>query len=279
MLTPQQCKEFERRGVLHLPVFIEKSAAEALCRRVWDALERKFPVRRGEPGTWNKQRFTGMMKLGMSDAFSEMDDPRVRGLMDQLVGQGRWDAPESWGSLLVTFPESSEPWDIPHQIWHFEYPAGPEMRGLWAVRMFTCLAPLSHAGGATLVVAGSHRLVDKLAARNDSVRTKSSDMRKWLVRSYPWFKELCSKDEKLDRQRRFMNAPSSVDGIEVQVVELIGTPGDTWLMHPWIMHDVSPNCATTPRIVLNTTLYKTGSLAQYFPPQARNCSARVAMSA
>ncbi len=71
-------------------------------------------------------------------------------------------------------------------------------------------------------------------------------------------RDLLSFDSAIDRKRRFMDNGAKVDGVEVRVVELTGDPGDVILMHPLMLHAASRNCAATPRIVLNTTVYRAG---------------------
>lgn len=273
MLTPEQLEEFDRLGVLRVPGLIARADADAMCARVWKALEHEFGVRRHDPRTWSAQRITGMHMLGKSEKFAEIGSPAVGAILDQLLGRGNWQAPDRWASLLVTFPESRERWELPYQTWHLDYPVAPQMRGLFAVRIFTVAAPLGTQGGGTLMAAGSHRLFQGIAAREGSRRLQSADAKKLLIREYPWFKALCSKDGKLDRVRRFMSAPSQVDGIDVRVVEMTGDPGDAYLMHPWMLHNLSPNCLQVPRIVLNTTVYRSGVLESYFHPGAKHAQA------
>ncbi len=269
MLTPDQMPEFERFGVVRVPGLIPRADADAMCARVWQALAHSCGALRHDPATWKGKRIIGMHPLPKSENFYEIGNSAVRSICDQMLGQGNWQAPERWASLLVAFPDSAEPWQLPHQTWHLDYPVSPEMRGLFALRVFTVIAPLASHGGGTLMAAGSPRLFQKIAARGGAQRLQSADARKLLVRDYPWFKALCSKDGNSDRVRRFMSAPSMVDGVEVRVVEVMGEPGDGYLMHPWMLHNLSPNCLATPRIQLNTTVYRSGVLESYFHPGSR----------
>lgn len=269
MLSLEQIAEFQRFGVVRVPGLIARADAERMCARVWQALEHSSEARRHDPSTWSAERITGLRPLKKTESFAEIGSPAVREILDQMLGRGNWQAPERWASLLVSFPDSHEPWRLPHQTWHLDYPVSPEMRGLFALRMFIVAAPLSAHGGGTLMAAGSPGLFDKIAAREGTPRLHSADARKALIREYPWFRALCSKEDSADRVRRFMSEPSLVDGVEVRVVEVTGEPGDVYLMHPWMLHNLSPNCAATPRIQLNTTVYRSGVLATYFHPADR----------
>ncbi len=273
MLTPEQIEKFDRFGVLRVPGLISRADAEAMCTRVWKALEHSCGARRHDRRTWNAERITGLRPRKKTEAFAEIGSPAVREICDQMLGRGNWQPPERWASLLVAFPNAREPWVLPHQTWHLDYPVSPEMRGLFALRIFTVVAPLSAHGGGTLMAAGSPRLFDRIAAREATPRLQSADARKSLIREHSWFRDLCSKGAEADRVRRFMSEPSLVDGVEVRVVEVTGEPGDVYLMHPWMLHNLSPNCAATPRIQLNTTVYRSGVLAAYFHPADRTAPA------
>ena len=62
----------------------------------------------------------------------------------------------------------------------------------------------------------------------------------------------------LDRVERFMQQGTTLEEVEVRVVEMTGEPGDVYLVHPLMMHAASPNCLATPRMVLSSTVYQRG---------------------
>ena len=258
MLTQQQLDEFDRRGIVQIPNAIPRADAEAMCTLVWDNLSRRYPFRRDQPDTWAATRVNGFNALDKSVAFEQVGSPAVCQMLDALLGCGNWQRPERWGSLLVTFPESRERWDVPHASWHLDFPGASRLvEGLFSVRIFTCLAPLPHGGGGTVVLAGSHLLVEQLAHKT-SERLRSADARNALMRAHPWVKALCSRDETADRIERFMNLGTTVDGTELRVVEMTGEPGDIYLAHPRILHAHTTNCAAAPRIVLSSFIYRNG---------------------
>ena len=257
MLTPQQLEEFNRRGIVHVPGAIPRADAEAMCACVWDNLSRRYPFRRDTPKTWTAKRVMGLHALDKTVTFEQVGSPAVCQMLDALLGRANWQQPERWGSLLVAFPDSSERWDVPNYAWHLDFPASGSVEGLFVVRLFTCLAPLQHGGGGTVVVAGSHLLVEKLA-RAKAQRLRSADVRKALIHTYPWVKALCSRDESDDRVDRFMNQGTTVDGVELSVVEMTGEPGDVYLVHPLILHAPATNCTAAPRIVLSSFVYRNG---------------------
>jgi len=258
MLSDQQLNEFGRNGILRVSGAIAGAGIESMTALVWDNLERRYPVRRDQPETWISQRIYGFHALEKSVTFQEVGSAKVCQILNDLLGSGNWQRPTRWGSLLIAFPESAGPWEVPCTSWHLDLPPSDSLEELLAVRLFTCLRPLRHRGGATLAVAGSHLLVEDLMRKNAGWRLRSADVREALSRNYSWIKALCSRSETADRIGRFMNASSAVNGAELRVIEMTGEPGDVFLVHPLILHAPSTNCADVPRMVLSTFIYRNG---------------------
>ena len=258
LLSDQQLGEFERNGILRLKGAVPATDIESMTALVWDNLQRRYPLRRDQSETWTSQRINGFHALDKSVTFQEIGSAKVCQILDDLLGSGKWQQPVRWGFLLIAFPESTGRWDVPYTSWHLDLPASHSLEDLFAVRLFTCLRPLRHGGGATLVLAGSHLLVEDLAQRNAGRRLRSADVRGALIRNYPWIRALCSRGETVDRIGRFMNSGTAVSGAELCVIEMAGEPGDVFLVHPLILHAPSTNCADVPRMVLSTFVYKNG---------------------
>ena len=260
MLTDEQRLEFDRSGLLRLPGAVPRSDADEMLRLVWNCLRDKYRIERNAPDTWPQpgvdqiagaHRFLGTNHLPRTATFEQVGSPIVRAALDDLLGAGEWQRPERWGSLLVTFPESREPWDVPSANWHLDSPAARSV-GLTAVRIFTCLAELPPEGGGTLFVKGSHQLVQSIVKEDEIVRSR--DARQRLMLAHPWLKTLGSKEDVKERIERFMHYGANLDGIEVRVVEMTGEPGDVLLAHPLVLHAPALNCARVPRFVLSATV-------------------------
>jgi hypothetical protein len=258
MLSVEQQDEFARNGILRIPGAIALKHAQEMCNVVWTALQKRYEIRSSDPDSWQAQRITGTHDLPKSATFSQIGSPQVREALDDLLGRRNWESPERWGSLLVAFPESRERWTVPHQGWHLDFPATRSLQGLFAVRVFTCLSKLAPGGGGTLFVAGSHRLVDGLPRKENVERLRSADARKALIRSCPWVEALCSADGTDERVQRFMERGEVFDDAELRVVQMTGEPGDVVLTHPYLLHAVAKNCSSDPRIVLSSSVYRSG---------------------
>jgi phytanoyl-CoA dioxygenase PhyH len=258
MLTSEQREEFDRLGMVRVPGAISPGDAREMCDLVWKSLHRRYQIRRDAPKTWEARRTTGTHDLPKSVTFEKISSPAICEALDDLLGRGNWERPERWGSLLVAFPESRDRWNVPHQSWHLDYPASRAQEALFAVRLFTCLAGLQPGGGGTVFVAGSHRLVQDLVRVGEVETLRSAEARKALIRTCPWVKELCSYDEKADRIQQFMRSAAGSGEVEVRVVEMTGDPGDVLLTHPLLLHAPAKNCAEVPRLVLSSTIFRSG---------------------
>jgi ectoine hydroxylase-related dioxygenase (phytanoyl-CoA dioxygenase family) len=139
--------------------------------------------------------------------------------------------------LLVTMP-GSDAWCVPAVNWHVD---GPRLRdrGCPGVQMFTFIDPVEPQGGGTLVVAGSHRLL------NEGRFIASRDIKNRLLK-YPFFATLL--DRHADRAG-LLSRVEHIDDVEVRVVELTGAPGDVYLADLRLLHTIAPNARATPRLM------------------------------
>jgi ectoine hydroxylase-related dioxygenase (phytanoyl-CoA dioxygenase family) len=114
-------------------------------------------------------------------------------------------------------------------------------RGLLQIRklMLSFLDTVAPGCGGTLVVAGSHRLL------NDRGRI-SSEKAKGLLKREPSFRDLLKPGE--GGRQHFLEEPGHVGDVELQVVELCGEPGDVFLMDMRVLHTLAPNALRAPRL-------------------------------
>jgi len=251
MLTAAQLEEFERRGWTTVPDAVSPADRVVMFDRVWEFLEKRGLLR-DDPSTWpdSIDKLQPLRKAGAFDAFL---GPLIDSTADQLIGAGRWTTLGVRPQALITLP-TAEPWCLPHKVWHLDLPGKGLPSGIPAVRYFGLLDDVEPRGGGTLVVEGSHELVAQMVAaapRNDA--GSSSELRKKL-RSHEFFSRLADPDPDISR---FMETGDEIDGVPVRVAEVTGRAGDLIVMHPWMMHNLSMNCSTRPRIAMTYSLYTT----------------------
>lgn len=250
-MEPDQL-EFERDGVTVVHGAFD---ASGMVDVLWDGLSR-HGFMPDDPSTWDpgllvssgaSRGFFGQLtKFGRSGPFAPVATVTVSEAITSVLG-AHWHERAQWGQPLITFPTPG-PWTLPHDGWHVDFP--PQASSpMAALRMFAYLAPVPSRGGATLVIVGSHRLVDTGEV------LKSRQIRQRLADRSRWFRDLWQPSPDIDRVPRFMDEGATVDGVEVRVVELTGQPGDLVLWHPALIHGPSPNCSDRPRFMLTHTVF------------------------
>jgi len=258
MLSERQRETFADRGLIRLEGLIPEPTLAPARKIVGAALEREGLQRDGrwlaeepEPrGFELATRITRKLKPRVkSDAFRSLVTDRVLEAAVSLAGGRELRPIMEHPQLLFTPPNATE-WTVPHKIWHLDVPRMGEL-GLVGVQMFTFLEPVAPGAGGTLVVAGSHRLL------GDRGRVSSKDVKK-LLKKEPYFRELFAPGD-ADR-RRFIDEVGRSGGVELQVVELFGEPGDVFLTDLRLLHTLAPNASRSPRLML-TQRFFLGSMA------------------
>lgn len=246
VLSDAEIAAFASRGVIRLERFLPRERLDAARTVVFEALERQGLWR---DGRWRMDAFqpshapaagSQLLKgVKRSPALENLATPELLAAMRALVDDRPLAPLADQAQVLFTLPNATV-WTVPHSIWHLDVPrlASGKVPG---VQLFTFLDSVKPAGGGTLVVAGSHRLL------NDEGFIRSKDVKRRLKRE-PYFADLMSK-QVTDRER-FVREPGQVGDVEVQVVELHGEPGDVYLTDMRLLHTLAPNATSVPRIML-----------------------------
>jgi hypothetical protein len=263
VLTRAQQRDYDRNGFLVLRGAISGAACRRMVDRLWEALAERHGIRRDAPETWAPATPRGLQKACRADAFVEIASSDFRGAVDDLIGEGTWDPPRHWGGPLVTFP-TPEPWDVPARMWHLDYPVRGRHGARFAVKALCLLDRLEPRGGGTLLLEGSHHLMTRVAAAAaPGDAGHSGDVLRRLARKHAWLARLVSRTDGPHRPARFMDRGSEIDGVRLRVVEFTGNAGDVVFFHPWVLHNASPNCRTTPRLMVGQNLTTRTGLAIY----------------
>lgn len=242
MLTQHQIETFKEKGLIRLDKFLPIEKVCAAQDFIFRLAEKEGAW---QDGAWqlgptsDRPEFT---KPISKSAFNILTTPELQAVINLLVS-GQPLKTIGNPSLLFTLPQAP-PWAMLNS-WHLDVPRQSH-GGLPGVQMFTFLNMVIPRGGGTLVVTGSHRLV----SNRKFIRSK--DVKKRL-QEYPYFQALTSND--LRNPEHFLTTPGKVSGVELQVVELYGEPGDVFLTDMRILHTGSRNIADIPRLMVTQRYY------------------------
>lgn len=251
-MTPEQRTEFDTHGVVRLAGALAPAEIAAVRDRVWERAERVLDIDRAVPETWRRVPPKIMRGNGApAGIFAGILNHRVNTAIDLLLGPGTWDSPVDPGQLLMT-PPDSDVWNVPHSMWHTDFPAPAwEPAAVPGVQLFVLLQDLPSRGGATLIVGGSHRLIQRLPERRSpDFAGHSAELRKALAQQVPWLRALWTRTgHPQERVEQFVETEAVHDGVPLRVIETSGRAGDLYAMHPWSIHASSPNCGGQMRMV------------------------------
>jgi hypothetical protein len=249
-LTSADIQCFERDGYVVVRGAFSREDALAMERQWWLELQEKQNIRPGDRSSWHQ--VIGDLKAAKRDpGQAAILTERVRGVLDDLLGQGAWLPPRDWGRPLVTFPEPG-PWDVPTRLWHWDNLGELHLdrpRALFVVSFIGSVAPRS---GGTLILSGSPRLLtgQERQIPADQRRVSITRQRDRFHRSHPWLMALTGQaPSPADRIGAFMDRETNVEGVPLRVVELTGEPGDMVFCHPLMVHCVAPNRGPRPRFM------------------------------
>ncbi len=259
-LTPDQHAAFERAGVVRLQGFLPTDAVESARAAVLRPLER-LGVWRDDAWRlealprpqWPSAGPSAAKVIGNKhpEVAALFEAPAVRALVDEQLEGRPFDArmyPRP--QMLFTLP-NIEAWVLPNG-WHTDAPRLASGRSP-GVQLFTLFEATGPRGGATAVIAGSHRLL------SDGRSLTARRMRHELGRE-PFFRQLWRNTPLAWPQDEL--PAGAVDNWPLRVMELTGAPGDLWLMDLRLFHSASPNAGATPRLMATRRYLRTDVVAE-----------------
>lgn len=242
--------QFESAGVVRLVGAFSTSQATAMRDAVWDYAERKIGLRPDDRATWP----TGWVPISWkplkrSATFGPVtNNTPVSSALGAIFGEVGWETPKPGAQVLMSFPTPG-PWTLPDS-WHmdcgFERPTWP----VFAVKLFAFFGPVEPMGGGTLVLSGSHRVVDRYRETIPPGTGEGKQNWRPFMKHHPELARLLHGDRLEDGGRSLVGQRYDVDGVPVEVLELTGQPGDVVIAHLHVFHAASPNTGHHPRQML-----------------------------
>jgi hypothetical protein len=248
---------FEASGVVRLEGAFGADQAAAMREAVWRHAEQDSGIRPGDPAGWAASHVLNWQGVRRHRAFAPLaDNQSVSDALDAIFGTGGWQRPRAGAQILFSLPEPG-PWVLPDG-WHmdcgFEQPTWP----VRSVKLFAFFGEVGPRGGGTMVLPGTHRLVDRYREGLPAPTGAGKDNWQAFMRHDPWLARLLDGAELPDHGHALVGASAEIDGVPVQVVELTGSPGDVVVTHLHIFHARSPNTGTVPRLMLGKEIHRAG---------------------
>jgi hypothetical protein len=238
---------FEATGVVPIPSAFTAGQAAAMRDAIWQHAERQAGLRPTDPAGWAGSPVVNWQALSRDAVFRPLaDNPAVADALDAIFGAGGWRRPRPGAQILFSLPEPG-PWVMPAG-WHmdcgFDHATWPAP----AVKLFGFAGEVGPAGGGTMVLAGTHRLVDRY--RQALPAPVGAGKENWLafMRHHPWLARLLDGADRPDHARP--GDAAEIDGVPVEVMELTGSPGDVVLTHLHVFHARSPATGAAGRLML-----------------------------
>jgi hypothetical protein len=247
ILSPEQLDEFHHRGVLRLDGLLSpdrvSAAREVVLRRLArHGLWQDGGWRLGPRLQWPDHGLKTSKVIGNKHPELEalIADPTLRALVDGLIDGRPLDRTAYARPMVLCTLPNAEVWRLPGG-WHADCPRLASGRSP-GVQVFTFLEPVGPRGGGTLVIAGSHRLM------NEGRHIRPRDFPRHLG-GEAFFRDLFSPG--ITGAQDCEVLPSgAVDGVPLEVLELSGEPGDVWLTDLRLLHTGAPNAADHPRLMV-----------------------------
>jgi hypothetical protein len=148
-------------------------------------------------------------------------------------------------------------WVLP-DAWHMDCGFEQATWPVRSVKLFAFFGEVGPRGGGTVLLPGTHRLVDRYREGLSTQAGAGKENWRPFMRRHPWLARLLDGANLPDHGRPLVGAEVEIDGVPVQVVELTGSPGDVVVTHLHVFHARSPNTGTVPRLMLGKEIRRVG---------------------
>ena len=223
-MRPEQIALFREQGYLHLRGALRKEVVQPVKVQVLNELKR---LKIWSTGRVLSNRMKGVPAFQQITKLGQLI--KYPGLKDRLISQdlsstmsrlaGASLIPEQDAQLLISLPKQGD-WTLDSLNWHRDI-SQSELAQIPGVQAFVLIDDLSPRGGATLALAGSHRLKGRPQGKQSINRIVSN-------RSGP---------------------SMTVGDVDLSILEMAGQAGDVYLMDMRLIHTPSINSARNVRMM------------------------------
>lgn len=231
-MTPKQKSSFLENGCLYIPGALSKGVVHPVKAHVKNELKR-LNIWSGGRTLSRKFKeipvFQQTVKLGQLINYPNLNERLISeelySGMCQLAGKP---LSAQKGQLLISLPHHVD-WSLEGLNWHRDI-SKSQLGGMPGVQAFVLLDDVSAKGGATLALAGSHRLSSQSQAKQAISRLTGDGV-----------------DDSVNSV--------NVDGTELSLIEMAGRAGDVYLMDMRLLHTPSINSTKNLRMMATSRYF------------------------
>tara|TARA_Y100000780_G_C13696127_1_gene423507 strand:- start:252194 stop:253033 length:840 start_codon:yes stop_codon:yes gene_type:complete len=230
-------------------------------------IDLSIPVSESLRGTWRVPGMNPIMRnLKESYALVSIEE-QIKNKVNGIFDSNLWGTQELWYSLLSMPGIPIENWHIPKGSWHADEPGFQGEDLPWSYFVFIFLDKVEHKGGGTFIISGTHHHAQRLAEEShlydESLVLEFKDRfgqktnlltQRALFPHTELYKKLCSEEPWFKGEE--LSSFKSHMGIEHELIELTGDPGDIVILDPRGLHSVSEIANGRPRQVLRMDLHR-----------------------
>jgi hypothetical protein len=222
---------------------------------IWHHAERQAGLRPGDPASWAGSPVLNWKALNRNQVFGPLaDNPAVTAALDAIFGAGGWRRPRPGAQILFSLPEPG-PWVMPGS-WHidcgFDHPSWP----VPTVKLFAFADEVGPLGGGTMLLTGTHRLVDLYQRSLPAAVGAGKENWAAFMRHHPWLARRLRGADLSGHGRALIGETEEIHGVPVRLVELTGSPGDVVIVHQHVFHARTPDTGARPRLMLAKEIHR-----------------------
>lgn len=250
MLSEQQRTEFDLFGVVKVNSLLSEQAGSRARNAVLSrfeglglACDDEWQLAGRSRTQWPDKGYSAKA-IGNKIVEVErlLDEPNIKPIANTILENAELDRQVfKRPQILVTLPNAGN-WFVPDNGWHVDL-ARLKSGRCPGVQLFVLLSEIKPKGGGTLVMAGSHKLL------NNGSFIRASEVAK-QIKQDPAFVALMTKSQAVyDDGGQTQRIELSAKENGLAIVELIGSPGDAYFMDLRVLHSAAPNVSDSPRMM------------------------------